>query len=94
MADTLIRKGVGAKAKNYDIVDPATGNIFHFVEGTRIQNSEAFAGYGTRKPLDEGVPEGLADQEGGIARVTASLIITERKDPQKYIGFNKNLLAR
>lgn len=67
LADTLIRKGVGAKPKNYDIVDPATGEIFHFVEGTRIQNSEAFAGYGTRKPLDEGVPEGLADQEGGVA---------------------------
>lgn len=63
--DTIIHKGVGAKSKNYDIVDPETGNIYHFAEGTRIQNSEVFAGKGTRHPLHEGVPEGLTEQFGG-----------------------------
>lgn len=65
--DTIIHKSVGARHKNYDIVDPETGNIYHFSEGTRIQNSEVFAGKGTRHPLHEGVPEGLAKQFGGIA---------------------------
>lgn len=63
--DTLIFKGVGAKARNYDITDFETGEIYHFVEGTRIQNSEVFAGYGARKPLREEVAEGLAEQIGG-----------------------------
>ena len=65
LPDALIRRSAGAKAKNYDIVDPATGEIFKFVEGTRIKNSEVFAGKGTRKSLHEGVAEGLAEQEGG-----------------------------
>lgn len=60
-----IGRSVGAKAKNYDIFDPETGEIFHFVEGTRIQNAEVFAGKGTRKKLHEGVPEGLSAQIGG-----------------------------
>lgn len=63
--DTLIGKSVGAKVKNYDIIDPDTGGIYHFAEGTRIQNSEVFAGKGTRHPLHEGVPEGLTEQYGG-----------------------------
>lgn len=33
--DTIIGKSLGAKAKNYDIIEPDTGNIYHFVEGTR-----------------------------------------------------------
>lgn len=65
LKDTRIRKAVGAKAKNYDIFDPDTGNTYHFAEGTRIQNSEVFAGKGTRHPLHEGVPEGLTEQFGG-----------------------------
>lgn len=65
LQDTLIHKSVGAKSKNYDVLDPSTGEIFHFAEGTRIQNSEVFAGKGTRKPLHEGVAEGLSEQLGG-----------------------------
>lgn len=65
--DILIRKSVGAKTRNYDVIDPNTGDVFHFVEGTRIQNAEAFAGNGTKKPLHEGVAEGLAEQLGGKA---------------------------
>ena len=63
--DIFIHKSIGAKSRNYDILDPATGEIFHFAEGTRIQNSEVFAGKGVRKPLHEGVAEGLAEQCGG-----------------------------
>lgn len=63
--DTTIGKSLGAKAKNYDIVEPDTGDIYHFVEGTRIQNSEVFAGKGTKHPLRPEVKEGLSQQIGG-----------------------------
>lgn len=65
LKDTAIRKAVGAKSRNYDIKDPETGNMYHFSEGTRIQNSQVFAGKGTKHPLHEGVPEGLTQQFGG-----------------------------
>lgn len=63
--DTLIGRSLGAKAKNYDVEDPATGEIFNFVEGTKIQNSEIFAGYTTKKPLKEEVTHGLTEIYGG-----------------------------
>lgn len=63
--DTKIRKGVGAKAKNYKVVDKTTGVEYEFSPGTRIQNSEVFAGKGTRHPLHEGVAEGLTAEFGG-----------------------------
>lgn len=65
LPDILIQKSVGAKARNYDVLDPGTGDIFHFVEGTRIQNSQVFAGHGAKTPLHEGVAEGLSEQIGG-----------------------------
>ena len=65
--DIVIHKGVGAKSKNYDVLDPVTGEVFHFVEGTRIQNSQVFAGKGGVKPLRPEVAEGLEEQIGGKA---------------------------
>ena len=62
--DTVIRRSLGARAANYDIRD-ASGQIYHYMEGTRVQNSEVFAGYGTRNPLREEVKEGLSKQYGG-----------------------------
>lgn len=47
-SDIIIGKSVGAKALNYDVMDLDTGEIFHFVEGSKIQNVEVFAGKGTR----------------------------------------------
>ena len=60
--DIHISKSVGAKAKNYDILDPNTGEFFNFVEGTKIQNAQVFAGKGCKKPLKEEVANGLAEQ--------------------------------
>lgn len=65
LKDITIGRSVGAKAKNYDIKDPETGDIFHFVEGTKIQNSQVFAGKGTKHSLHDGVAEGLTEQFGG-----------------------------
>lgn len=47
LPDIEIGKSVGAKAKNYDIMDLSTGEMFHFAEGTKIQNVKVFAGKGT-----------------------------------------------
>lgn len=65
LGDIIIHKSVGSKTKNYDVFIPDTGEIYHFVEGTKIQNGEVFAGKGTKHPLHEGVAEGLTEQFGG-----------------------------
>lgn len=61
----FIHKSLGAKSKNYNIYDPESGGWFQFVEGTRIQNSEVFAGKNSKKQLHDGVAEGLTEQHGG-----------------------------
>ena len=63
--DIVIGRSVGAKAKNYVILDPDTGELFNFVEGTKIQNAQVFAGKGCKKSLKEEVANGLAEQIGG-----------------------------
>ena len=63
--DTYIHRSVGAKSLNYDILDPATGEYFHFSEDTRIRDSKVFAGKGGVKELDPEVALGLSEQIGG-----------------------------
>ena len=65
ISDIQIHKSLGAKAKNYDVIDPTTGEFFQFAEGTKIQNAEVFAGYSTKKPLNETVADGLSREFGG-----------------------------
>lgn len=60
-----IGRSVGAKAKNYVVVDKSTGEEYYFVEGTRTQNAQVFAGKGGVKPLHEEVAQGLAAEFGG-----------------------------
>jgi SPP1 gp7 family putative phage head morphogenesis protein len=67
LPDIEIHKSVGAKSRNYDIIDPETGEYFHFAEGTKIQDAEVFAGKGTNHPLSDETKNGLAEQEGGEA---------------------------
>lgn len=63
--DIVIGRSVGAKAKNYNIIDPDTGEYFHFAEGSKIQNIEVFAGFGTKRALNSEVSAGLSEQIGG-----------------------------
>lgn len=65
LKDIVIHKSVGAKYRNYKVVDKETGVVYEFAPGTRIQNAEVFAGKGTRHPLHEGVAEGLTSEFGG-----------------------------
>ena len=63
--DYVIHKSVGAKIHNYDVEDPETDEIFHFVEGSKLQNSEVFAGKGVKSELNEDVVLGLSKEFGG-----------------------------
>lgn len=60
-----IGRSIGAKAKNYVVVDKSNGEEYYFVEGTRTQNAQVFAGKGGVKPLREEVVQGLAAEFGG-----------------------------
>ena len=48
LPDIQIGHSLGAKAKNYDIMDLKTGEHFNLIEGTYLQNVEVFAGKGVR----------------------------------------------
>ena len=63
--DIEIGHSIGAKAKNYVVVDKSTGEEYYFIEGTRLQNAQVFAGKGGVKPLREEVSQGLAAEFGG-----------------------------
>ncbi len=62
--DVTIYRSLGAASKNYDIL-AEDGSIYRYVEGTKVQDVEVFAGYRTRHPLHDGVAEGLAREFGG-----------------------------
>lgn len=48
LLDEYVLKSVGAKEKNYDIMDLQTGEMYHLAEGTKLQDKEVFAGKGHR----------------------------------------------
>lgn len=64
-AGMLIGRSVGAKSRNYEIIDRETGAVYHFLEGTRLQDVQVFAGAGVRTALRREVAEGLAKEFGG-----------------------------
>lgn len=61
--DIIIGRSVGAKARNYEVMDLDTGEMFHFAEGTKIQDVEVFAGKGVKSPFRKA--EKYADRYGG-----------------------------
>lgn len=61
--DIQIGRSVGAKAKNYDIMDLSTGEIFHLVKGSRLQDVQVFAGKGTRTEFRDAAK--YAERYGG-----------------------------
>lgn len=65
-SDIIIGRSIGAKALNYDVMDLDTGEIFHFVEGSKIQNVEVFAGKGSRAIFRKA--EKFAARYGGDAK--------------------------
>ena len=61
--DIEIGKSLSAKAKNYDVMDLQTGEIFHFVEGTKIQDAKVFAGKGSKMVFQKA--DKYAERYGG-----------------------------
>lgn len=61
--DIIIGRSVGAKARNYEVMDLDTGEMFHFAEGTKIQDVEVFAGKGVKSPFRKA--EKYAGRYGG-----------------------------
>lgn len=64
LEEIIIRKGVGAKAKNYKVQLP-DGEQVEFTEGTRITNIKTIAGKGRDRQIDE--VDILVDKYGGTA---------------------------
>lgn len=50
LPDIQIGRSLGAKARNWDVLDRATGKRYKFVEGTHLQNVEVFAGGRSKTP--------------------------------------------
>lgn len=65
IGDVYIGRSLGAKSRNYDVLDPSSGDYFYFSEGTRIRDIKVFAGKGGTKPLEPEVANGLSEQLGG-----------------------------
>lgn len=63
--DIALPISIGARWSNYEVYDPYNDDVFHFVEGTKIQNVQIFAGKGVRKGLKYEVKEGLSAEFGG-----------------------------
>ena len=63
LPDIQIARSVGAKALNYEVLDLETGMMFRFVEGTRLQNVEVFAGKGSSSPYHKAYK--YANTKGG-----------------------------
>lgn len=61
--DIVIGKDLGAKAKNYTVMDLTTGEFFQFSPGSRIQNVEVFAGKGSKTEFRKA--QKYADRHGG-----------------------------
>ncbi len=51
LPDEQLPYSVGAQWKNYDISMP-DGSVAHFVEGSKLQDKEVFAGRGCRRKID------------------------------------------
>ena len=60
-----IGKSLGAKAKNYEVMDLETGDFFSFSEGTKVQNVEVFAGKGSKNEFRKA--QKYSDRHGGRA---------------------------
>lgn len=64
LKDEYVIKSVGSKLNNYDIMDLTTGEMYHFAEGTKLQNKEVFAGKGSKKEYRNAAK--YADKYGGV----------------------------
>ena len=53
LKDEYIGKSLGAKLRNYSVLDLEIGEEYHIVEGTYIKDKEVFAGKGVRTKYEK-----------------------------------------
>ena len=63
LKDEFVRKSVGARSRNYDIMDLATGEVYHLADGSKLQDKKVFAGKGTNVPYRKA--QKYAERYGG-----------------------------
>ncbi|MBQ8720223.1 MAG: hypothetical protein IJY65_04245 [Clostridia bacterium] len=64
LPDEQLPRSVGAKWRNEKVLDLKTGKYYRFVEGSKLQDVEVFAGYGTRFKYRKGIE--YATKIGGL----------------------------
>ena len=85
LPDIDIPRSVGAKWRNESVFDFATGEVYRFAEGSKLQNVEVFCGYGTKTVYNSAYK--YSDKFGGLpqewqhAKAIAELVTSkgERK---------------
>lgn len=53
LRNETVHNSIGAKTRNYDIMDLVTGEIYHLAEGSVLQDKEVFAGKGSNKKYEK-----------------------------------------
>ena len=97
LEDVQIYRSLGAMARNYDVMDFQTGDIYHIEEGTRIQNVQVFAGKGTR--VEFKTAQKYADRYGGDSKNwqhvkgICNLVTPMVSEKRRFIGYNAKKLA-
>lgn len=64
LPDIQIGRSLGAKYRNYEVMDLSTGEKYKFTEGSRLQDVEVFCGYGTKNEYRDAYK--YADKVGGL----------------------------
>lgn len=66
LRNEYVGRSLGARFRNYDIMDLQTGEIYHLAEGEYLRDKEIFAGKGASKPYE--TAEKYANRYGGAAK--------------------------
>ena len=90
--DEYVLKSVGAKAQNYDIMDLDTGEMYHLVEGSYLQDKEVFAGKGSSKAYRDAYK--FANRYGGDVKdwqhvKAKALLATEDGDRRAEVHWSQ-----
>lgn len=64
LPDIQLPRSIGAKWRNEEVMDLATGNKYKFVEGSKLQDVEVFCGHGTKSIYQDAYK--YADKFGGF----------------------------
>ena len=64
LPDIQIGRSLGAKSRNYEVMELSTGEKYNFAEGSKLQDVEVFCGYGAKNEYRDAYK--YADKVGGL----------------------------